>query len=203
MTHFSTFARQTALGFALACGLAASASAAPFAFTGTRSNVNALLPPGSGRCAPTYFNTVSISPSNGSSTGTSNLGDFTSTQSHCIVTAPPTDIVDGFFTYDFGLGDTLFGTYTGNVALSGTPGRFNATENLSVTGGTGRFLGALGSITTSGALFFASGNGNYSGTIRGTLDLAEAPEPASLALMTSGLGLAAGMRRRARGLSPS
>lgn len=181
--------------------LAASgtAQAATVVFTGSRANANALLPPGSGRCAPTYFNTVVISPSNGTSTGTSNLGAFQSTQSHCIVSAPPTAIVDGLFTYDFGLGDTLFGTYTGNVAASATAGVFNSTENLLVTGGTGRFLGATGSITTNGQLFFAQGLGNFSGSVNGTLNLANAvPEPAGWALTIGGVGLIGGGLRRRR-----
>lgn len=197
-TSFSFISGRTAIAaFALACGLSAPASAAPFEFIGMRSNVNPLSPPGTGRCAPTYFNTVSISPNNGTSTGSSNLGNFTATQSHCIVSAPPTNVVDGIFTYDFGLGDMIFGNYTGQVALSDTPGRFMGTEYLTVTGGTGRFLGAAGNLVSQGILFFAAGNGNYSGTIRGTLDLTSVPEPTSFALLSMAL-IATGFAARRR-----
>ena len=137
---------------------------------GTRQNTNALNPPGTGRCVPPYFNTVDISPSNGSSTGTTAIGTFTTTQSHCIVTAPPTSIVDGKFTYNFTAGDSITGTYTGSVATSATPGTFNATENLIVTGGTGRFAGATGTIKDVGPLQFVNGSGVFSGTLSGSLN---------------------------------
>lgn len=147
-----------------------SALAQTVTISGTRQNTNALNPPGSGRCSPPYFNTVDISPSNGTSTGTiSNVGNFTSTQSHCIVTAPPTSLVNGQVTYNFAAGDSITGTYTGNVSTTSTPGTFNATENLVITGGTGRFAGATGTITDVGPLQFVNGNGVFSGTLTGSL----------------------------------
>ncbi len=156
---------------ALLAGLfaATGALAQQVDFEGTRENVNPLSPPGSGRCSPPNFNTVTIAPGNLSSTGTSNIGTFTSTQSHCIVTAPPTDLVDGEFTYTFAAGDTIFGTYTGRTDPSGTPGQFVATENLVITGGTGRFAGATGTIDSTGALRFANGNGVFEGTLAGSI----------------------------------
>ncbi len=182
--------------------VAAPATAGTVALTGTRANLNPLLPPGSGRCAPMYFNTVVIAPGNLSSTGASNLGSFTSTQSHCLLSAPPTAIVDGIFTYDFGAGNTLFGTYTGNVAASGTPGLFNTVENLVIGGGTGRFLEAAGTITTAGQLMFVMQGGmmlgNYSGTVNGTLTAAGIPEPAAWAMMIAGFGAIGGRARRRR-----
>lgn len=194
---------------ALTAALAAStapAGAVTIAFSGTRANINPISPPGSGRCAPTYFNTVSIAPGSISSTGTSNLGSFASTQSHCIVTAPPTTVVDGLFTYDFGNGDTFFGTYTGNVSLSGTPGTFDTVENLILTGGTGRFAGATGTVTSGGQLYFAANPtgapgvaGFFTGQVTGTLDIPGVPEPITWATMVTGFGLAgAALRRRRR-----
>lgn len=181
---------------------AAPATAAVVTITGTRANLNPILPPGSGRCAPTYFNTVVIAPDALSSTGTSNLGDFASTQSHCLVSAPPTALVDGIFSYDFGLGDTLFGTYTGMASASGTPGLFNTVENLIVTGGTGRFDGATGFIDNMGQLRFVMQGGqllgDYSGTLQGTLNLAPVPEPQAWAMMIAGVGVAGGVARRRR-----
>ncbi len=139
------------LALAIAATVASPASSQTLPFTGTRENVNPLNPPG-GRCVPPFFLTVNIAPGALSSTGTSNVSNFTSTQSHCITSAPPTSIVDGQFTYTFEAGDTIFGTYTGNVATSGTPGTFNAVENLIITGGTGRFIGASGTIDENGVL---------------------------------------------------
>lgn len=137
-------------------------------FDGTRENVNPLNPPG-GRCDPPFFRTVNIAPGALSSTGTSNVSNFSSTQSHCITSAPPTSIVDGRFTYRFEAGDTIFGTYTGNVATGATPGTFSAVENLVITGGTGRFIGASGTIDSNGVLRFADGNGIFNGTFSGNI----------------------------------
>lgn len=186
---------------------AAALSATPAAaktvmFTGTRANFNKLFAPGTPPCAPTYFNTVKINNiAPNTSSGLSNLGAFTSTQQHCIVTAPPTSIANGVFTYDFAQGDQLFGTYTGNVSLSGTPGVFNAVENLVATGGTGRFAGASGMFSTMGQLTMANGFGTYAGTLNGTLDLPAVPEPTQWTLLITGFGMAGAALRRRRELA--
>ncbi|MEA1072975.1 YadA-like family protein [Sphingomonas sp. LY160] len=145
-----------------------SAQGQTLTFTGTRENVNPVAPPG-GRCVPPYFSTVNIAPGALSSTGTSNISTFTSTQSHCINSAPPTSLIDGQFTYAFEGGDTIFGTYTGDVSAIGTTGTFNAVENLVITGGTGRFVGASGSINSDGTLRFTNGNGVFEGTLSGSI----------------------------------
>jgi hypothetical protein len=158
-------------GFALAATglIVAPAFAQTVDLGGTRQNVNPIAPPGTGRCSPPHFNTVTIAPGAISSTGTSNLGTFTSTQSHCIVTAPPTDLVEGEFTYTFRAGDSITGTYTGRVDAGAAPGMFLGTENLVITGGTGRFVGASGSIVSMGELLLANGQGMFSGAIDGTI----------------------------------
>jgi hypothetical protein len=193
--------------------LATPVAAQTLEITGTRENANPLSPPGSGRCAPAYFNTVDIAPGATSSTGNSNLGTFTSTQSHCIVTAPPTAIADGAFTYTFSTGETLTGTYAGSVDATGTPGQFLATENLVFTGGTGRFTNASGTITDNGPLSFANNVGVFKGTIAGTINasaetatgnFASAAGPASAAIgdhatAYGGLALASGIRAAAVG----
>ncbi len=153
-----------ALGSTMLAATPCAAQTLPF--DGTRENVNPLNPPG-GRCVPPFFNTVNITPGALSSTGTSNISTFTSLQSHCISSAPPTPLSDGRFTYTFEGGDTIFGTYTGNTVNSATPGVFTATENLIITGGTGRFVGATGTINSSGSLIFANGNGIFRGTLTG------------------------------------
>jgi hypothetical protein len=163
------FTKASALAIAAGLAWIAPAAAQSIPFNGTRENVNPLLPPGSGRCAPQRFNTVVITPGQISSTGTSNFGSFTSTQSHCVDSPPPTALTDGRFTYTFQGGDTIFGTYNGNAANSATPGVFNAVENLTITGGTGRFVGASGSITSNGQLRVVDGNGVFMGTLTGNV----------------------------------
>lgn len=197
-----TGSRPLLAAFSLAAALfAVPAPAATIVLTGTRQNVNPLLPPGSGRCAPTYFNTVVIAPGNLNSTGSSNLGAFTSTQSHCLVSAPPTAFVDGIFTYAFADGASLFGTYTGSVGATGTAGLFDTMENLLVAGGTGRFAGATGTITTAGQLRFVPGAGggtlgDYSGTVNGRLEVGSVPEPGAWATLIVGMGVIGVAARR-------
>lgn len=187
------------VAFAAVLASDAPADASTLTFTGTRANVNPLSPPGTGRCAPVYFNTVTIAPGATSSTGSSNLGNFASTQSHCIVTAPPTQVVDGIFSYDFEAGDRFFGTYTGQVSATGTPGVFTGLENLIVTGGTGRFFGATGTVTSTGTLRFVQGAGVFEGTVNGVLNTAAIPEPATWLTMILGFGATgAAMRHRRR-----
>lgn len=169
---------------------ASGAAAQQVEFNGTRENVNPLSPPGSGRCSPPNFNTVTIAPGAISSTGTSNIGTFTSMQSHCIVTPPPTDLVDGEFVYNLAAGDSIRGTYTGRTDTSGTPGQFVATENLVITGGTGRFVGATGTIASTGTLGFANGNGVFQGTLTGNIIATATTQTGNFALAL-GQGVAA------------
>jgi hypothetical protein len=166
---------------ALAGVAPSAAQAATFLFTGVRANVNLINPPGTGRCAP--LNTVNIAPGALSSTGFSNFGAFASTQSHCIPGAPNAGnpvqpITDGQFSYDFGAGDLLTGTYSGQASFSN--GVVTGTENLVVTGGTG-FVGV------------------FNGTVNGRINVPGAvPEPATWAMMIAGFGLAGSAARRRR-----
>lgn len=197
--------RMTASAVALALTVALPADAATRLFSGTRANVNILNAPGTGRCAP--LNTVNIAPGLLSSTGTSNFGDYASTQSHCIA-GPPTpaipvrDVTDGQFEYAFAAGDAFFGTYSGTGTLAN--GVITGIENLIVTGGTGRFLGASGNVLAQGTLAFApnpNGMGNvgvFDGTVLGTLNLPAVPEPATWGMMIGGFGLVGGATRRRR-----
>lgn len=185
-----------------------TADAATFAFTGARENVNPVNPPRTGRCALTYVSTMTIVPGDISSTGSSNFGAFTATMSHCNVTPPPTALVDGVFAFDFAAGDGLFGVYTGSIGLGGTTCVFTAIQNMTFTGGTGRFLGATGLLDDVGTL--RGGNvggrpvGIFEGAVRGALNLPAGPEPATWMTMILGFGaIGAALRRRGHeGLDP-
>lgn len=198
--------RMTANALGLALMLAAGpADAAIFAFSGTRANVNVLNAPGTGRCAP--LNTVNIAPGALSSSGTSNFGDFASTQNHCIpgppnAMNPVRAVTDGIFEYAFAVGDSLFGTYSGTATFA--DGIVTGVENLIVTSGTGRFDGATGTITAIGTLGFAPNPGGpgsvgvFNGTVEGILDLPAVPEPATWGMMIGGFGMIGGTLRRRR-----
>lgn len=211
MHPLAAFVAKPGLGAAVALVglfgyLPSGAQAATIEFSGTQSYVNILNPPGTGRCAPAFAATVDIEPGRLSSSGTSNLGNFASTQSHCIVSAPPTSIEDGIFSFAFEAGDLLTGTYTGEITESATPDLFDfdLVEEFLVTGGTGRFLNATGTLTVTGSFirdFNPQGPGfvtDFNGSFRGLLDLQAIPEPATWATMIFGLGLVGQVIRRRR-----
>jgi len=190
---------------ASALGLAMPAGAAQFVFTGTRENSTPPPVPGTGRCAPAYVRTIIIEPGAISSTGASNFGAFTASLNHCEDTAAfPRAVIDGFLTFNFDAGDSLLGTYSGLITLSGTPGIASVLHNMVITGGTGRFLGASGAITSTGTLRGVSTPngpiGVFEGTLQGRLDLPAVPEPASWAMLVAGLGLV-GQALRRRGVT--
>lgn len=170
---------KSVLGVVFALATAATADAATIGFTGTRQNTNPVTIPGTGRCAPTYFSTSVITPGDFSSTGTSNLGDFSATLSHCNLGPAPAAIVDGKATLDFAAGDSLFATYIGGIAPTATPDTFTSTQHWRVTGGTGRFRNATGYLTHSGSVVVGMLNGArvgiYEGTIEGVLNLPAVP----------------------------
>lgn len=185
---------------ALGIGLAGPALAGTLPFSGTFSNTNPPAAPG-GRCAVL---TVSIANIGGPlyAAGTSNLGDFTATQSHCLDAGPPiavgapgTPYYDGLFTYSFAGGATLFGTYTGLLTNAGMMGVIDNVQDFIVTGGTGRFANASGSFAGVGTIRFASGPPVATLTI-GDAAIA-VPEPATWGMMIVGF-LAAGLAVRAR-----
>ena len=94
------------------------------------------------------------------------LGAFTTHYRECFVPATGA-VTDGSFTLTAANGDTLFGTYGGQVSPTGDPTVFDYDDPGVITGGTGRFAGAEGSVGTSGAVNLATGQ--YSGTITGSV----------------------------------
>lgn len=188
-------ARWTIALVALAGLTAAPAMAGTVAISGTRTNISPGGAPG-GRCAPAL--TISFGPAAFAAGGTSTLGDFTYTASHCIAGPPPGNYYDGLFEWTLATG-TLFGTHTGSLTASGTPGVFNVLENLVFTGGTGQFLGASGFANAVGTVSFGQFNGLPAsfGNVRfaGELTAAGVPEPASWALLLAGVGVLGAVRR--------
>lgn len=184
----------------LIAGLAAPAAAGALSFSAAFTNTNPPAAPG-GRCANL---TVNIANLGGPffATGTSNFGDFTAVQSHCLDSGPPiavgapgTPYYDGLFTYSFASGATLFGTYAGLLTNSGVMGVIDNLQNFVVTGGTGEFANASGSFLGTGTIRFAGGPPIATLTIS---DAALAvPEPATWGMMILGF-VAAGCAVRAR-----
>jgi hypothetical protein len=193
--------RLTPLLLAAVLGFtAAPALAVPVAFTGSQSN-DTPPPTLSSDCAATQV-LVSFTPENSTSAGTSNFGDFGASMRHCI-TLPPVSYSGGQFTYEFDLGDTLFGTYSGAFALTDTPLLLANTVNFIVTGGTGRFEGATGAFTGTGTLDRSVARPLSQLELSGTLDLQQVPEPTGLGLLVGGAAIMVMRRRRRRAHRPA
>ena len=190
--------KRLALLTALLAGAAlaplTSAEAATVMFSGTQSNTNA---PGAtgGRCGVFTVNIGNVGPF--TSTGASNLGAFSTTQSHCLDAPPPipagsgvVPYYDGLFTYAFTDGATLFGSYGGTLTNSGATGQLSNLQSLSVTGGTGRFVGATGAFQGTGTIIFAAGKPPLSSLkFSGEINAPGIPEPTTWALLILGFGL--------------
>lgn len=80
---------------------------------------------------------------------------------------PSTGLVsDGSFTLTTANGDTIFGTYTGQ-AIPGDGADVHYNDPGVITGGTGRFTDAGGSINTAGIANLATGK--YNGALSGSV----------------------------------
>ena len=91
------------------------------------------------------------------------LGRFTLQMPHLVNFATATG--EGTFTFSAANGDTLSGVFTGHADT--TPPIFAIEEGGSITGGTGRFSGASGTIAIH--RLFDPAAGTTTGTIEGTL----------------------------------
>jgi hypothetical protein len=191
--------RLVTLLFTATFAVAGAAEAGTVQIAGTRSNVSPGGAPG-GRCGAAIL--VSFAPDNFSASGTSNLGDFSYTASHCITPPLPAPYVDGEFEWTFDNG-TLFGTHAG--ALNGPIGQglFSAVEDLVFTGGTGRYAGASGWASFVGTVQFGTlqdgtrisfGEGSFTGEVTAP----GIPEPAAWGMLILGFGTVGVAARRRR-----
>jgi hypothetical protein len=181
------------------------AVAAVVEFSGTRNSVDAPGPQ-SPRCGSRATTNVVHNPPTSISVGLSNAGAFNATQSHCVqipLSAINPNVFDlGEFTFDFGGGQTLFGTYSGVLTFV-SPGVFAITQTNTVTGGTGGYFGAAGSFQATGTLTFPQGRPTVAQTFAGRLNL-PVPEPSTWAMLIAGFGfLGAALRRRQSSRMPS
>ena len=94
------------------------------------------------------------------------LGDYSGHYRECL--DPATGAVTaGTFTLTAANGDKIFGTYSGQATPTEDPGVVNFQDPGVITGGTGRFADARGTLTTSGLANLATGE--YTGTLSGSL----------------------------------
>ncbi|HEY2356202.1 MAG TPA: PEPxxWA-CTERM sorting domain-containing protein [Phenylobacterium sp.] len=178
----------------LAMAAAVPADAAILAFAGSEMN-DTPTPAPSGLCGAGQL-LVSFSPGNAITSGASNFGAFGPSMTHCL-TPPPTTYSGGVFEFDFAAGDEFSGTYSGFFSPTAVPNVLNSTVNYIVTGGTGRFLGATGTIQGVGTLDRNPVRPINNLTLSGVLNLPSVPEPSAWALMLAGFtGVGAMLRRR-------
>ncbi|MDQ6761777.1 MAG: hypothetical protein M3015_04010 [Bacteroidota bacterium] len=82
-------------------------------------------------------------------------------------TVPFPALVTSTATFTAASGDTIFATAEGYVELNFSNGDIHLTGTATITGGTGRFAGATGSLEADvhGNIFKPEGTVTYSGTI--------------------------------------
>lgn len=187
-------------GLALAAALTATvtaASAADLAFSGTLVRGNQPASP-VGRCAALDPPALTINNNNiapNYARGTSSFGDFELLATECI-RFPPGIGFDGRFELFFDNG-SIFGTRTSALTPIG-PGLFGILGTFTITGGTGRYGEASGTLIETGTLdrtnpAFATTEGVLEGFVT-------VGEPGAMLLFAGGFGvLGLGLGRRRAG----
>lgn len=94
------------------------------------------------------------------------LGNYRGDYRECLDPATGA-VTNGTFTLTAANGDKVFGTYGGQAFPTDDPSVVNYVDPGVVTGGTGRFEGAGGTLTTSGLANLATGE--YQGTVTGSV----------------------------------
>jgi hypothetical protein len=94
------------------------------------------------------------------------LGTYHGHYRECLVPATGA-VTGGSFTLTAANGDTVFGTFSGQAFPTANPHVVNYEDPGVITGGTGRFSAASGTMTTHGLANLATGD--YTGTITGSL----------------------------------
>jgi hypothetical protein len=97
---------------------------------------------------------------------TSQLGNYSGHYRECLDPATGA-VTGGTFTLTAANGDKVFGTYSGQAVPTNDPSVVHYEDPGVITGGTGRFAGASGVMTTSGLANLATGD--YTGTITGSV----------------------------------
>lgn len=94
------------------------------------------------------------------------LGNYSGHYRECFDPATGA-VTGGTFTLTAANGDKVFGTFEGQARPTDDPTVVSYDDPGVITGGTGRFANAGGSMTTSGLANLATGD--YTGTITGSL----------------------------------
>ena len=94
------------------------------------------------------------------------LGTYSAHYRECLLPATGT-VTAGSFTLTAANGDMVFGTYGGQAFPTDDPNVLTYDDPGVITGGTGRFAGASGSVTQSGLANLAAGN--YEGILTGSV----------------------------------
>ncbi len=187
---------RTIVRAAIASGLllgAMPAMADVLPFSGSVTGVSTLIGL-DGTCPPLQFHTA-IEPA--STVGhSSTLGDFTLSTNTCISNGGA--LSNGTFTINFGA-DAFNGTFNGGSTPTGTPGISDTSWLFTILGGTGRFLGATGTLDGTGTADATTRPTHVAINFSGNLNTPAVPEPASWALMILGFGAVGLVVRRRSG----
>ena len=101
----------------------------------------------------------------GAAGNATHLGKFTLDIPH--VVNPATRTAAGTYEFTAANGDKVSAEFTGTATPTATPGVLYIEETVTITGGTGRFAGAMGSITVE--RWYDTVAGTTSGSFEGTI----------------------------------